>query len=84
MEKAKTLYRLTIIFRKELDNNALILTNESSAADVEGWDSLTNILIVNEIESYFNIKFKLKELIGISNIGGLIDSISSKMKIEEH
>ncbi len=72
--------KLTQIFRIELDDETLVLNNELSANDVDNWDSLTHMIIISEIESTFNIKFKLKELIHILNIGKLIDSISFKIE----
>ena len=74
MDKQKIIETVTDIFRKELNNESIVLTLKSNASQVDGWDSLTNLLIITEIESLFNIKFKLKELIGMADVGGLIDS----------
>lgn len=79
MDKEKIIEMVTGIFRTELNNESIVLTSESNASQVDGWDSLTNLLIINEIESLFKIKFKLRELIGMADVGGLIDSIDSKI-----
>ena len=38
------------------------ITNELTATDVEGWDSLTHMEIITGIEEAFHVKFKLREL----------------------
>jgi acyl carrier protein len=50
------------------------------ARDVEGWDSLTHMEIITEIEAVFNIKFKLKDLNKLKNLGTLIELIESKLQ----
>lgn len=82
MDKQKIIETVTNIFRKELNNDSIVLTPESNASEVEGWDSLTNLLIINEIETFFKIKFKLRELIGMADVGGLIDSIDLKINYQ--
>lgn len=78
MEKTEIQSKLTSIFRKIFSNGTLILTNELTANDVENWDSLTHMLLIAEIEKCFTIKFKLKDLNKMRNIGDMIDIIASK------
>lgn len=78
MEKAEVISKLTGIFRKVLSNDSLILSNELTANDVERWDSLSHMLLITEIENAFSIKFKLKELNKMRNVGDMIDIIISK------
>jgi acyl carrier protein len=46
---------------------------------VEGWDSLTHMVILTEIEKEFGIQFKLKEINKLKNMGNLIELITSKL-----
>ena len=50
-----------------------------SAAVVEGWDSLSNMIIISEVEKQFSINFKLKELNKMKNMGDMLDLIASKL-----
>ena len=50
-----------------------------SAKDVEEWDSLTNISLIAEIEKYFSIKLKLREILKLKNVGDLCDCIEKKL-----
>lgn len=79
MERIDIITKITPIFRKVLNNESLQLTEELTANDVEHWDSLSHMLIINEIETTLSIKFKLKELNKMSNIGDMITIIISKM-----
>jgi len=79
MDKAQVLNKLTAIFRKVLNNDSLVLKNELTANDVDHWDSLSHMMLITEIENNFSIKFKLKELNKMRNVGDMIDIIISKL-----
>lgn len=48
------------IFRTVLKNDSITLTAETTANDVDGWDSVTNVMIIDEIEKQFGLSFKLR------------------------
>jgi acyl carrier protein len=50
-----------------------------SAKDVDGWDSLTHMVIITKIEDQFKIKFKLRDLNKLNNMGNLLDLVKSKL-----
>ena len=79
MERKDIINRLTEIFRKILSNDVLILRNELTANDVDNWDSLSHMLLITEIENSFSIKFKLKDLNKMKNVGDMIEVIISKL-----
>ena len=79
MERAEVLSKLTVIFRRLFSNDSLALTNELTAKDVGGWDSLSHMLLITEIESAFSIKFKLKDLNKMKNLGDMMDIIIAKL-----
>jgi len=72
--------QLTAIFRNVFNDETLVLNNEMTAGDVASWDSLTHMLMITEVEKTFSIKFKLREINKLNNVGVLIDLIKSKMK----
>lgn len=79
MERSDIIKNLTTIFRKEFSSESLVLTDDLTAADVDNWDSLSHMILISEIESTFSIKFKLKELNKMHNVGDLINFIASKL-----
>jgi acyl carrier protein len=72
--------RLTRIFRTTLDDPTLVLRDDMTAADVEGWDSLTHIALIVAIERSFHIKFTLAEISRLSDVGALIKLINQKVR----
>ena len=78
MEKNQILEEVQEIFREVLDNEEIVLANETTADDIEEWDSLTHIQLIVAIEKHFNIKFTSKEILSWQNVGEMIDCISTK------
>jgi acyl carrier protein len=61
------------------DIDGLVVTPETSAADLEEWDSLSHIRLIVAIERKFKIKFKNAELEGLKNVGDLLKVIAAKL-----
>ena len=78
MEKIEILTKVQDIFRDLLDDETIVLTSETTADDVEGWDSLIHIQLIVAIEKYFKIKFTSREILTWKNVGEMIDCISLK------
>lgn len=78
MNKKEILEKVQDIFVDILDNDEIVLTNETTADNIEEWDSLTNIQLVVAIEKAFGIKFKSSEIMSWSNVGEMINSICDK------
>ena len=74
----KTMELLQDIFRDVFDDEELTIGEETTAADIEDWDSLTNMTIISEIEKRWNIHFKLRDIIRMKNIGDMADAVISK------
>ena len=79
MNKKNIINKLTIIFKEIFNDNNIILNNEMTAKDIDNWDSLTHMLLITKIEEDFSIKFKLKELNDLNNVGNLIKIIDEKI-----
>ncbi|MBR2167496.1 MAG: acyl carrier protein [Paludibacteraceae bacterium] len=78
MEKSQILAEVQAIFRDVLDNEEIVLANETTADDIEEWDSLTHIQLIVAIEKHFKIRFTSREILSWQNVGQLIDSIANK------
>ncbi len=79
MERKKIIEKIRVILIAVLKHEDFEMKEELSAADVDGWDSLSHMIIITEIEKEFNVRFKLKELNKLNNLHSLIDLIESKL-----
>lgn len=79
MEKSEILKTLNDVFIDVLDNDDIVLTYETTANDVEDWDSLNHIQLVVAVEKLFKIRFSSQEIQNWGNVGDLINSISDKL-----
>lgn len=70
--------RLTKVFRTVFDNDAIELTPELTADDVDEWDSLSHINLMIAIELEFGFEFEQSEIQNFANVGELIASIAEK------
>lgn len=78
MERQEIYAKVTEIYKDVLDLEDIELTDETTADDVEEWDSLTHIQLVVAIEKAFGIKFTSKEILSWKNVGEMITCISNK------
>lgn len=79
MDRKQFLEDLQEIFRDVLDNEDIELTVNTTADDVDEWDSLTHVQLVVAIEKKFMIKFTSKEILSWNCIGDLVNCISCKI-----
>jgi len=70
--------KLTAVFHETFQNHNLVIAREMTAQDVEGWDSLAHVQLIIAVETAFGIKFKLREIMGMKNVGDMIDLIDAK------
>jgi acyl carrier protein len=80
MERKEIFEKLNEIFIDVLDLDECELTDETSANDIEEWDSLSHIQLIVAIEKAFKIKFTSLEIMRWKNVGEMVDSISEKIK----
>jgi acyl carrier protein len=67
------------IFKDVLDNDDVVLKYETTAADVEDWDSLSHIQIVVAIEKHFKVKFTTAEIREFKNVGEMCEATLKKL-----
>ncbi|OAV75084.1 acyl carrier protein [Bacteroidales bacterium Barb7] len=80
MKKSEILAKVQGIFIDVLDNEEIKLTDETTADDVDEWDSLSHIQLVVTIEKQLRIKFTSKEILSWKNVGEMIDCIAKKLE----
>jgi acyl carrier protein len=78
MEKNEILNQIQAVMRGVFNNDGITLSEETTVADVESWDSLSRVQLAVALEKHFNIKFSSKEILSWKNVGELIQSIKSR------
>lgn len=79
MEQSLIFEKLTGIFQRIFNDETIVLKRELTANDIANWDSLSHMLMIGEVETTFKVKFKLKELAKLNDVGSLIDLVRSKL-----
>ncbi|MCK8520583.1 acyl carrier protein [Aquimarina sp. D1M17] len=62
-----------------LEHDNFEMHDELTAKDVDGWDSLSHMMIITKIEEEFSIRFKLRDLNKLKNMGSLVSVIQGKI-----
>ena len=76
---SNTLSRLTDVFQDVFDNDELELTRETTATDVENWDSLMHVTLIIDVEKEFKVRFSSSEIAALKTVGELVDLVDSKI-----
>lgn len=79
MNRTEIVEKLTAIFQEVFNDNSIALSDNMTAAEVDNWDSLTHMLMITRVEELFGVKFKLKELNKLKNVGDIIICIENKL-----
>ena len=66
---------LTEVFHEVFANDDIVLRPETSAKDIEGWDSLTHLSLIVAVEMRFGIKIRTSDIERLQNVGELVDVI---------
>ncbi|MBQ5990305.1 MAG: acyl carrier protein [Oscillospiraceae bacterium] len=81
MEKEAILKKLNEVFREVFDLDDVVVTRNTVADDIEEWDSLEHINLISAVESTFKMKFKMKEVSTMKNVGEMVDIIAERTKL---
>jgi acyl carrier protein len=69
------LQRVNDVFRDVFDSEDLTITRQTSAVDVEGWDSLMHVRLIIAIEKEFDLRFSSAAIAAFKNVGDLLDAL---------
>lgn len=78
MERAEIFERLNEVFRDVFDDDTITVAEDTTAADVDGWDSLMHITLISAVEDEFDIKFNMKDVVSMKHVGDMVDIIEQE------
>ncbi|MEQ8441487.1 MAG: phosphopantetheine-binding protein [Alphaproteobacteria bacterium] len=76
MNRDQILETLTEIFRDIFDDDDIVLTESSTSADIEEWDSLNQIKIILACEKAFDVRLNARDINTLENVGAMLDHMS--------
>lgn len=79
MSREEVLNKVNEIFVDAFDREGLVVNYDTTAGDVEGWDSLMQITIIEMVEDEFNMRFDMDEIVGMKNVGEMVDIVMSRI-----
>ena len=75
MSREEIYERLNEVFRDVFDDDEITVEDDTTAADVDGWDSLMHITLMDAVEEEFDIRFDMKTVVKMKNVGEMVDVI---------
>lgn len=72
--------RLNRVFREVFDDESIVVTDETVADDVDGWDSFEHVNLVVAVEEEFSFKIPMGKVVTMKNVGEMVDIILEKGK----
>lgn len=79
MKKKELMDKLTEIFREVMDNDEIVLNDETTSEDIEEWDSLSHIELIDVIGKELGVKITSMEFRGWENVGEMVESLLQKL-----
>ena len=80
MEKEEILKRINEILKSILDDESININYDTTASDIDGWDSLTHISIISSIEEEFKLSFSASQVMNFKNVGDMVEAIYNNKK----
>jgi acyl carrier protein len=77
--KEEKLEEIQLVFRKVFKDDTITIDFESNSDSIKGWDSITNIMLIDSLEEKFKIEFPIEVIFESKNIGDWINYIISAL-----
>ena len=78
MSREEIFQTLNEVFRDVFDDESITVNDETTAADVDGWDSHMHISLIDAVEEAFDIRFDMKTVVKMKNVGEMVDVIEQE------
>ena len=79
MNREEIYERLNEVFQDVFGDDEITVHNDTTAADIDGWDSLRHITLLAAIEDEFDIEFSMGAAVKMKNVGEMVDYIEDEV-----
>ncbi len=79
MNREEIYERLNEVFQDVFGDDEITVHNDTTAADIDGWDSLRHITLLAAIEDEFDIEFSMGATVKMKNVGEMVDYIEDEV-----
>ncbi|MBE5822938.1 MAG: acyl carrier protein [Butyrivibrio sp.] len=79
MTREEIFGKLNEVFRDVFEDDDITVNDQTTADDIDDWDSLEHINLINAIEQEFGIKFNMGQIVSMKNVGEMVTIIESKL-----
>ena len=80
MDRDDVFNRLEEVFRDVFDDEDIILYEDTTADDIDDWDSIEHITLIAAVEKEFGMRFSMGEVSGMKNVGEMVTIIQQRAK----
>ena len=77
MTREEIFGKLNEVFRDVFEDDGITVNDQTTADDIEDWDSLEHINLINAVEQEFGIKFNMGQIVSMKNVGEMVTIIES-------
>lgn len=75
---SQTLEQLNEVFQDVFEDDDLSVQAQTSAKDIDDWDSLMHVNLILAVESKFDVRFTSTEVAGLKDVGELLALVEKK------
>ncbi|HBB71113.1 MAG TPA: acyl carrier protein [Ruminococcus sp.] len=78
MNRNEVMERLNDIFRDVFGDDSITVNDTTTSDDIEDWDSIEHINLIGAVENEFGLRFRMREVSGMKNVGEMTDIICER------
>ncbi|MBR2284004.1 MAG: acyl carrier protein [Ruminococcus sp.] len=78
MDRNEVMERLSGVFRDVFGDSSITVTDSTTSDDIEDWDSIEHINLIGAVEDEFGMRFKMREVSGMKNVGEMADIVCQR------
>ena len=79
MTREEVYETLNGVFQDVFDDESIVVNDDTTSEDGDGWDSLEHINLIAAVEQEFGVKFNMGQVVSMKNVGEMVDIILSQI-----